>query len=338
MIHVLRNSLAPPAVLDALNREFKDKKTELERARDYYGTTPTPTKAFDFKRYREWEVCFALDEVFHDKCAYCESSYRAVDARNVEHFRPKARVTEAPSHPGYWWLAATWANLLPSCPACNQLRRQLAFDRTMTLEEFDLARRKEPRSVSGKANSFPVRDANWVAPEADTGIEDPLLINPCERHPEQHIEWVFDWDRKQQVWEAEKITAEVRPRLHGVEIDVYGKASIAVFGLNRSGLIRERMAHIRMIQIVCKPVVHTIIDLSQAKDAAEWLRLTARLMNYKNEISGFARSDRPYAAMARAFVALFDEELTKFSRAIQPTEVPSPGIQLADAQGASEPV
>jgi hypothetical protein len=97
------------------------------------------------------------------------------------------------------------------------------------------------------------------------------------------------------------------------------------------------MAHIRMIQIVCKPIVHTIVDLSQAKDVAESVRLTARLGEYKKEIAGFMGDDRPYAAMARAFVALFDEELTKFSGAIQPTGVPWPSIPLLDAHGASEP-
>ena len=38
---------------------------------------------------------------------------------------------------GYWWLAAAWKNLLPSCPPCNQRRRQVEFAAEMTLEEME---------------------------------------------------------------------------------------------------------------------------------------------------------------------------------------------------------
>lgn len=46
---------------------------------------------------------------------------------DVEHFRPKSEIDEvdpatfrpvpgrAPTAPGYYWLAAAWSNLLPSC-------------------------------------------------------------------------------------------------------------------------------------------------------------------------------------------------------------------------------
>src|SRR5262245_43420933 len=121
MIRVQRPK-EPAVVAAALRRPFPkfENKTELERARAYYKSKPSPAKAFKFQRYSEFAVCQALDDLFHGKCAYCESSYRAVDSRDVEHFRPKGGVTEAPEHPGYWWLAASWSSLLPSCPPCNQ--------------------------------------------------------------------------------------------------------------------------------------------------------------------------------------------------------------------------
>jgi hypothetical protein len=58
-------------------------------------------------------------------------------SRDTEHFRPKSRVRivlddesseiikvvdeegEAITHPGYFWLAYHWQNLLPSCQFCN---------------------------------------------------------------------------------------------------------------------------------------------------------------------------------------------------------------------------
>src|SRR5262249_6192965 len=139
MIYVYR----PPesdAVREALGRRGRtDKLTEIEKARAYYNRNPIPKKTFEFTRYKEWAVCRALDDLFHEKCAYCESSYRAVDSCDVEHYRPKGGVTESPKHRGYWWLAAHWQNLLPSCPPCNQRRYHTIYDPSMTLEEFEQA-------------------------------------------------------------------------------------------------------------------------------------------------------------------------------------------------------
>jgi hypothetical protein len=46
-----------------------------------------------------------LFELFDNKCAYCESRVLHVSPGEVEHYRPKGRVTEDPDHPGYYWLA-----------------------------------------------------------------------------------------------------------------------------------------------------------------------------------------------------------------------------------------
>ena len=46
-----------------------------------------------------------LQDLYHDKCAYCDGSYQAFGYGDVEHFRPKGAVTEDPTHSGYWWLA-----------------------------------------------------------------------------------------------------------------------------------------------------------------------------------------------------------------------------------------
>jgi hypothetical protein len=83
-----------------------------------------------------------LDNVFNKKCAYCETPVgRSVF--HAEHYRPKGRVTtdgkkvkikndmnEDVDHPGYFWLAFHWKNLLPSCALCN--------------------------TVNGKKNQFPI--------------------------------------------------------------------------------------------------------------------------------------------------------------------------------------
>jgi len=91
-----------------------------------------------WKRLKDWY----MENVFHRKCAYCErliSGYYG----DAEHYRPKGTVTtgnedgslerptcEVPdprrknklvtvNHPGYFWLAYDWRNLLPSCVFCN---------------------------------------------------------------------------------------------------------------------------------------------------------------------------------------------------------------------------
>ena len=74
------------------------------------------------------------DGFFFGKCAYCESYIVDFQHGDIEHFRPKKGVTDENDnvvfikdengqqnpHPGYYWLAYDWTNLLLSCTACNQ--------------------------------------------------------------------------------------------------------------------------------------------------------------------------------------------------------------------------
>lgn len=306
---------APTDVVEAFDkRGRRDGKTELEQAREYYGQNPVPTRAFEFSRYKELAVCRALDNLFFEKCAYCESSYRAVDSRDVEHYRPKGGVTEARGHNGYWWLAAVWNNLLPSCPPCNQSRYHAVFDPGMTIEEFERARRQKPDRLSGKANSFPVKGNNWVTSETgDIALEDPLLINPCDRDPANHLEFVFDWDKKTYIWEADPISASVRPKMKvGVE-DEYGKASIAIYGLNRAGLFRERVSHLTTLQMLCKPIVDQADELMRHPSAADLARIRDRHNLYKANLTKLCLPKAPYAGMTRAFVLQFEQELQRLA-------------------------
>lgn len=57
-----------------------------------------------------------LNEYYYGKCAYCEGSSNKAE---IEHYRPKKRITDEKGHPGYYWLAYEWSNLLPSCRYCN---------------------------------------------------------------------------------------------------------------------------------------------------------------------------------------------------------------------------
>jgi len=110
-----------------VNRDWKDKPTILTSADTLAeveklatGTTkeiyPKIYKGEYTKDYKlQSSVREKLNESYHHKCGYCETFCKA----EIEHYRPKKKVTKEPTHPGYYWLAYEWSNLLPSCRYCN---------------------------------------------------------------------------------------------------------------------------------------------------------------------------------------------------------------------------
>ncbi len=110
-----------------------------------------------------------LREIYRNKCAYCECRIDEGAAWQVDHFRPKKKLAEDKSHPGYYWLAYEWSNLLLSCPICNRK----------------------------KSNQFPIRGirvrvphvkrTEWRADFPTLLAEAPLLLNPELDDPEDHI-------------------------------------------------------------------------------------------------------------------------------------------------------
>ncbi len=161
-----------------------------------------------FKIYVHEDVKAALNELFHGKCAYCECRIQGFPG-DVEHFRPKINVTEAPEHPGYWWLANTWENILIACVDCNRQR------------VHDIAGEKG-RVRAGKGSRFPLADENARVFSPDTPIseEQPLLLDPTSDRPEDHL--VFDMNGT--------VYSDTER----------GNTTIAVLGLNRQSLVSAR--------------------------------------------------------------------------------------------------
>ena len=164
---------------------------------------------------------------FRGKCAYCEQGITNPHNQpgDVEHFRPKGKVTEEDGktplmvpdnggsrrHPGYYWLAYDWKNLLLACNGCN-------------------TRQKDPNSgeMVGKGMVFPVSDFPAVHP-GDENREVPLLINPVWDNPQDHL--------------AMDSTGVL------VKKSEKGRTTDRIFGLNLRGLPearKERYEHIRM--------------------------------------------------------------------------------------------
>lgn len=81
----------------------------------------------DFKTetYGHETVRIALDGIYKSKCCFCETDTSAGATLQVEHFRPKAKVTNVPRQPeiGYYWLGYQWSNLLLACSSCNNRKR-----------------------------------------------------------------------------------------------------------------------------------------------------------------------------------------------------------------------
>ncbi|WP_156814522.1 hypothetical protein [Burkholderia lata] len=316
MIFVHRNPNVEPFVREALEKKIRGKGvTELEDARNHYSSDPPPTVAYGFDRYSCEEVCEELDRIYKQKCAYCESKYAAVSVRNIEHYRPKGGVTEAPHHPGYWWLAAEWSNLLPSCPACNQIRHHTLFDPQMSLEQIDLLKYKKGEHRAGKGNSFPLNvGSTYALKEADSLTqEDPLLINPSVRDPSQHLEWVFRWEVGGAIWDAEWVLPFLRPRRVNGNDDPYGKASIAIYALNRLSLVLERMERVKVLQTALLPVIRAMDDLAKTPieyEGREEKRSNVRL--YWENLQKFRHEDQPYLGMTEAFLNEVGPQLRRF--------------------------
>jgi hypothetical protein len=310
MIHVIRPPVLP-AVEAALNKLSKG-ETELHWARLHYQKVPPPTKAYGFDRYREHEVQEALRGLFHGKCAYCECDYAAPDALNVEHYRPKGGVNEWEDHPGYWWLAAKWNNLLPSCPACNQHRYQFRFVEGLSWAELEKSRAQEPTLTSGKGNSFPTRNKYWVHQEGipEAG-EDPLLINPCETNPDDYLEWVFEWDKTSLLWLADRVTPLIKPRKHGTDEDTYGATSIATYGLDRIELIRARTELVKYMQMTSERIVDLMVEMSR-DPALVTSANQAKLEKQRQQLNYFTRPGGVFRGTAKAFVKLFEVELHRY--------------------------
>lgn len=172
--------------------------------------------------YRDTQVKMALEKLFHDKCAYCESRLISGDW-DVEHYRPKGRVAERPDHPGYYWLAYKWENLYPSCTFCNQKRKDYPrFDDTRILP------------AQGKLDQFPIENEVYraIKPGDDLPQERPLLLDPCNDEPEKHF------------------TYDIHGQIHPVEPgDRFAEETIRICHLRRRRLRDDRA---RTIIRVCK--------------------------------------------------------------------------------------
>lgn len=131
-----------------------------------------------WRAFRQW----LLSHFFFNKCAYCEGLVGADAASDdADHFRPKGRVLafEADTwrivrrggtpHPGYYWLAYEWWNILPSCNWCNRISKGSRFP------------------IAGE---YVWSDSEHISREDLDEIERPLLLNPLLDESVSHITYL----------------------------------------------------------------------------------------------------------------------------------------------------
>ena len=166
--------------------------------------------ADDFKS-KVWSDLKALllDEVFHGKVRYCETHMgQSRQPGDADHFRPKGAVNfrtlddetyvtptvadengQETAHPGYFWLAYDWQNLLPACRMCNSdegKKRQFPVSGrhvfSVELTEDAVANLQDPPLADSRSAGryfLKSRDLDQ--------IEDPQLLHPYFDKPEVHL-------------------------------------------------------------------------------------------------------------------------------------------------------
>lgn len=297
-----RSTVPRPTCLDAKDAHGK---TELERSRNHQNSPNPKKKAFKHSAYRNEDVRRALAGIFHGKCAYCETYYGASSPVDIEHFRPKGAVSEDPSHPGYWWLAMKWENLLPSCIECNRRRWQHIVGEKGQLSLVQ----------SGKKDSFPLEEGSrHVRKELESlTTESPLLLDPTVDDPREHIGFHMD--------SINPIGLAVAHA--GRAPSKRGLASIRVYGLNRLGLVQERTRILRQLEFMGD----LVIDLGGIIEELEEAQLrrgtrdpnmhgvTSKLKFLQDTIFGQIREmelpSAPYSEMVRTWINRFTERLSQ---------------------------
>lgn len=101
-------------------------KAETQRNCETYDADPAAYRSAELKFkfinsiYGSPKIREVLKSIQHNKCCYCEAK---TSPGRIDHFRPKGGVRQHKAddriHPGYYWLAYRWDNLMLACEDCN---------------------------------------------------------------------------------------------------------------------------------------------------------------------------------------------------------------------------
>lgn len=258
----------------------------------------------DYVVYKESTVRDVLTEMFHGKCAYCESKITAIYSGDIEHFRPKGKIQEAsPSKPGYFWLASEWENLLFACPYCNQTHTH-KVNNGGVLEE----------AVFGKLDQFPLSteryrlnhshgliyfsNKNLYSQLFNLEESERLLLNPCK---DDNIEKYFKYDDKGAIISNDGLTLIEEQK---------AQRSILTYALHRLSLNIEREERIIEIKAQIRRVEMAIENYNNNLSATNEIKVRfEEVMRDEMEVlKKFKDSDQKYAGLARYIIHKYFDE------------------------------
>lgn len=190
----------------------------------------------DEQLYKKMKTVYC--DMYHRKCAYCESPLQVDAWDQLDHFRPKNAVRDAENelvqvgvgagrrdHPGYYWLAYDWTNLVPVCGMCNV--------------------RKSAR--------FPLMPGSKYAtrPGGEKG-EKPVFLHPGlgRENPANHFEYLAK-------------NGYLKPKTERARL------MIEILDLNREGLVDERRAAYQACVDLMKDYLDTAKEFDAGRTAAK---------------------------------------------------------------------
>jgi hypothetical protein len=263
--------------------------------RDWKKSKVGPEPKFDpvfkedvWRGFRNWLKV----HVFNFKCAYCESKITAYPG-DTEHFRPKNRVRrrfklDDPSseivsvidedgeqipHPGYFWLAYHWQNLLPSCEFCNTGGGKLDVFQ-VERAHFSVTRltTKQINDLLYRITQSPTDPQVYFLEPGDLDqLEGRLLLHPYFDDPEAHI--YFECDGTAAAWENSE----------------RGAWSIRVFDLDEGSKLKER----RREQHDARRRYVNLLNALDDDDMGEPVKLKEAAREFMRD---YYAGERPYAA------------------------------------------
>ncbi len=181
-------------------------------------------------------------DVFHDKCAFCES--KLDDTAQVTRYRPYgfARYDhrlfphqDRQDREHYYWLAWEWSNLYVACEVCIRQKEYLF-------------------PIQSERAELGVVDVEFLYDS-----EQPLLLDPCRDNPDAHLEFHDDGH----------VTAKP-----GSE---RGKTTITVLNLNRPDLVCARRESAKVLLQCFQACLNTeTINHDAAQHGIEQLKVACQ--------------------------------------------------------------
>ena len=206
-----------------------------------------------------------LAELSNGKCWYSESKNPTSD-KNVDHFRPKARVQEDLAHEGYWWLAFVWRNYRYSSQWCNQRR----------VDRINL-------TSGGKGDHFPLAPGSIRAQHEhdDLDLEQVQLLDPIDP-----VDWTL------LTFTSTGYPTPSRPQ--GTAEYSRATISIEIYHLHCKALVEERKSLAGRVQRIVEEMERLQPEI------ATNLR---SLASYKRQAKDLLRLIRPTAEYSAAALA-----------------------------------